>query len=296
MQFCDRTILRLLDAAELADLLPAPTGQALLDAAYDFDDLALGDVTAVSARVVALTPAISSDLPLSAALRPVGGGQEWQVSGTWRPAPVPLVHAVLDVTVTVMTRGVVTDVTAADAEPLTGLHTEIEAAPDFDAGIDAVAAHFAETPRAALAEVLRRRGVVDLDGLRAAFGPTREASRLVLTLVSDATGPDVETAYRLTVVAQVVDNLATGLLNAVTAVAAARTGLDLLADPPARPRGATVREGRPGLVLFPAPALDDADLPFVPGSNPADDVARRSSRLSELTSRLRSSGIVPVAI
>ncbi|ONH34489.1 hypothetical protein [Protofrankia sp. BMG5.30] len=296
MRFTDRTLLRFLDAAELGALLPPRTGRALLDAAYDFDDLAVGDVSGVSARLVALAPALAPELPVTVTARPLGGGQEWQVTGSWQSAAAPTVHAVLDVTVAAATRGVRTDVTAVEVEPLTGLRAQIEAAVDLDAAVDAIAAHVTDAPRDAVAQVLRRRGLTTLDAVRDAFGPARQASRLVLTLVSDATGADVERPYRLTVLAHAVEDLGTGLLDAVATLAAARLGLDAVADPPARPPGVTVREGRPGLVIFPAAALDDADLPVVAGEQPAGDAARRASRLSELTSRLRSSGIVPVAI
>ncbi|HEX5543355.1 MAG TPA: hypothetical protein VFX60_17675 [Micromonospora sp.] len=296
MRFIDRTLLRFLDPAELGALLPPRTGRALLDAAYDFHDLAVGDASGVSARLVALAPALAPELPVTVTTRPLGGGQEWQATGTWRPATAPAVHAVLDVTVTAATRGVRTDVTAVEAEPLTELGAQIEAVADLDAFLDAIAAHVTDAPRDAVAEVFRRRGLTTLDALRDAFSPTRQASRLVLTLVSDATGDDIERPYRLTVLAHAVEDLGTGLLDAVATLSAARCGLDAVADPPARPPGVTVREGRPGLVLFPTAALDDADLPVVAGQSPGDDAARRASRLSELTSRLRSSGIVPVAV
>jgi hypothetical protein len=97
-------------------------------------------------------------------------------------------------------------------------------------------------------------------------------------------------------VAQVLDDLATGLLDAVSAVAVARTGLDVLADAPPPPSGAKVRHSRPALMVFPQSALDDADLPFVAGPSPGSAAQKRSSRLTELTTRLRTSGIVPVAI
>lgn len=296
MNFGDRTLLRFLDTAELTALLPVTTGRDLLDAAFIFDNLAIGDVTAVSARMLALAPTLAQDLPVAVTARPLGGGQEWQAAGSWRASSARIVHALLEVTVTAATRGVRTDVTGAEIEPLRGLRDQVRAAVSFDAAIDAVAAHVTSAPRDALVEVLHRRGVTDLDGLRTTFGPTHEASRLVLTLVSDATGAAVETTYRLVTVAQVVEDLAAGLLDAITTVAAARNGLETIADPPVAPRGATVRAGRPALLLFPRSALDDADLPFVAGQNPATDEARRSSRLSELTSRLRSSGIVPVAV
>jgi hypothetical protein len=296
VKFGDRTLLRFLDPGELSALLPLAAGRALLDAAYEFDNLAVGDVSAVSARTVALAPALTPDMPLTVTARPIGGSQEWNVSGTWQPEPTTPVHAVLDVTVTAATRGVRTAVTEAQAEPLTGLRAEVEGAADFDAAVTLVAAHFAQTPKEALAEVLRRRGITDLDGLLATFGPTREPSLMVLTLVSDATGADIETPYLLSVLAQVVDDLAGGLLDAVAAVALARTGLDVLADPPAPPSGAKVRHSRPALMVFPESALDDADLPFVGGPSPTTDGQKRSSRLSELTTRLRFSGIVPVAI
>jgi hypothetical protein len=296
MRFTDRTLLRFLDPAELGALLPPSTGRALLDAAYDFDDLAVGDASGVSGRLVALAPALVPELPVAVTARPLGGGQEWQVTGSWRPAAAPTVHAVLDVTVTAATRGVRTEVTTVGVQPLGELRAQIEAAVDLDAAVDAIAAHVSDAPRDAVAEVLRRRGVTTLEAARDAFGPDRQASRLVLTLVSDATGAAVERPYRLTVLAQVVEELGTGLLDAVATLAAARAGLDAVADPPVRPPGVTVREGRPGLVLFPAAALDDADLPVVAGQQPADDAARRASRLAELTSRLRSSGIVPVAV
>lgn len=296
MRFGDRTLLRFLDPGELGALLSLTAGRALLDAAYEFDDLAVGDVTAVSARSVALAPALAPDMPFTVTARSLDGSQEWHLSGTWQPEPATHVCAVLDVTVIAATRSVRTDVTEAGAESLTGLRAEVERAADFDAAVTAITAHFSQTPKDALAEVLRRRGITDLDDLLVTFGPTREPSRLVLTLVSDATGQDVEMPYRLSVVAQVVDDLATGLMDAVTSVAIARTGLDVLKDPPAPPSGAKVRHSRPALMVFPQFSLDDPELPFAAGPSPATDVQKRSSRLSELTTRLRFSGIVPVAI
>lgn len=289
-------MLRLLDPDELAALLPAATGQALLAAAYDFDDVALGAVTTVHARTVTLAPVLRPELPLSVLARPLIGGGEWQATGTWRPAGTPGVHAVLDITVTAVTRGVRTEVTTVESEPLPGLRAEIDVAADLPAAVDAIAAHLTSVPRDAVAEVLRRRGLTDLDSVRAAFAPGHEAARLVLTLVSDATGADVERPYRLTVLAHAVDDLGAGLLDAVGVLAASRPGLDEVADPPIQPAGVKVRQGWPALVFFPASALDDTDLPGVAGQNPPDDPARRAGRLSELTTRLRRAGIVPVAI
>ncbi|WOP18915.1 hypothetical protein [Raineyella sp. LH-20] len=296
MNFGDRTLLRFLDPAELAAMLPMATGRALLDAAFVFEDLVVGDATAVSARLLALAPALGRDVPVSVAVRPLGGGAEWQATGSWRPTAAPVVHAVLRIDVTAATRGVHTEVTEAEVEPLRGLGDRVAAAADVDAAIDAIQTHVGSTPRDALVEVLRRRGVTDLDDLRAMFGPTHDAGRVVLTLVSDATGAPVETTYRLTVVAQIVEDLAAGLLAGVTAVSTARDGLDTLVDPVPAPQGATPRESRPALLLFPLSALDDADLPLAAGQHPANAADRRASRLAELTSRLQLGGIVPVAI
>ncbi len=289
-------LLRLVDDDELTALLPTAVGRSLLDAAYVFDNLAVGDVSAVSARTISLTPVLAPDLPLAVTARIVGGTQEWQLLGTWQPVPAPAVHAVLDVAVTAATRGVRTDVVSVEAEQLVALPSQVDAAADFDAAVDAIAGHLTTTPRDAVAEVLHRRGLTDLAGLRAAFEPSHDASRLVLTLVSDATGPEIEATYRLTVLVQAVEDLASGLLDAVTKIATARTAMDVLADPPVPPAGATVRESRPALLLFPVSALDDSDLPFAAGQDPVTDAERQAGRLTELTSRLRSTGIVPVAI
>jgi len=296
VRFTDRTVLRLLDDSELAGLLDAQAGRALLDAAFVFGDIDVGDVDSIVARTIALGPALAPDLPLKVSAWAPGASQEWQVAGSLRQAPAPAVHAVLEVSVTAAARGVVTSVTAVESESLRDMRSGLAAAADFDAGLDVLAGRLTSAPRAALAEVLRGRGITDLDRLRAAFAAPREPSRLLVTLVSDATAAPAPKVYRLTVAAQVVEDLSGGLLAAVTALTACQDSLTMMVDPQPAPSGATLRQPYPGLLLFPRADLDDADLPVVSGQHPATDAERRASRLSELTSRLRITGIVPVAI
>jgi hypothetical protein len=191
---------------------------------------------------------------------------------------------------------VVTEVTDVEVEDLAGLRSALAAAADFDAALAAVSARMPQSESAGLAEALRRRGVTDLDSLRASFASPREPSRLVVTLVSDATTAPSPRAFRMTVLARAIDELATGLVDAVAAFAHGRRGVGHLLDPPLEPRGARLRVDFPALLLFPVAALDDVDLPLVAGQNPANDTQRRASRLAELTTRLRAAGIVPLAV
>ena len=295
MRFVDRTLLRFADAGELGDLISPPVGQALLDAAFVFDHVDVGEVDAVTARTIALVPALAPEVPVTVAARQSGGSTEWHVSGTWRPPSRTMVHAVLEVSVTAATRGVVTSVTAVQTETLAAALPMIEAAADLDAALDVLVARMPGATRNGLAETLRRRGVTDVDHLRRYLASPNEPMRVLVTLVSDATTAPAATTFRLTVAAHVVEDLATGLGDGVAVVAAARESLGLLVDPLARPQGGSIRHPYPGLLVFPVAALDDADLPFVAGQHPTTDAQQRTSRLSELTTRLHSTGIVPVA-
>ena len=296
MRFSDRAMLRLLDPVELDELLTDAVGGALLDAAYIFDHLAVGDVDEVRARATVVAPEVAAARELALVVREPATAREWQWSGQLADRVETQLQAILDVTVTAAARGVVTSVTEVVTEDLGDMRPALAAAADWDAALAVVAARMPESDATALAEVLRRRGVTDLESLRATFASPREPSRLLLTLVSDARTPASPRAFRMNVLARAVDDLAVGLSDAVTSIAAARRGIAHLVDPPAEPRGASLRVDFPAVLLFPRPGLDDADLPFVSGQNPTTDATRRTSRLAELTTRLRSAGIVPVPV
>lgn len=120
---------------------------------------------------------------------------------------------------------------------------------------------------------------------------------LELEMVEEPAPELSETAFKVVSVAFVLDrpftDLAAGLADVQVGMARVAEG----ADRPQPPAGMAVRTAVPALVLFPETALDDTDLPGVAaGTDPGDTAGLRRARLTELATRLRHVGIVPVAV
>lgn len=296
MRFSDRTMLRALDDGELAAMLTPAVGRSLLDAAFVFEHLAVGDVATVDSRAISVAPELVAGRAIELVARESGSGREWQLLGSvggTQPAPL---HALLEVSITAAARGVVTSVAAVEAEDLGDLRDDVLTAVDWDAALAALAARMPESTPESLADVLARRGVEELESLRRSFAAPNEPSRLLLTLVSDATTPASPRTFRVTALAHAVDALGTDLARGLAIIAAARSSTERIVDPPTEPSGARLRVTFPAFLVFPAADLDDADLPLPGGAAGATPAQRRAGRLTELTTRLRRAGVVPLAV
>lgn len=296
MRFSDRAMLRTLDDLELSSLLTLAVGRSLLDAAFVFEHVDIGDVASVEARAISVAPELVAGRAVELVARESGSGREWQLLGSiggTQPAPL---HALLEVSVTAAARGVTTSVVSVESDDLGHLREEVLAAVDWDAALAALAAWMPESTPEALADVLARRGVDELGALRRSFTAPNEPSRLLLTLVSDATTAASPRTFRVTALAHAVDALGTDLARGLATIAAARSSTERIVDPPAEPRGARLRVTFPAFLVFPADDLDDADLPVADGAAPGSPAVRRAARLTELTIRLRRAGVVPLAV
>lgn len=315
MRFTDRTILRLADPTERAALFTPAVGAALLAAAYVFDEVAVGEVTAVTVRSVALAPVVHPLRQMAATAREIMSGVQWQVAADLPPAPTPAGHAVVEVDVTASVRGVVSDVVDVASTELSSLadldvidalvvaadgalptDPEVLARRRYEELVGAIAARFTHTDPADVEAALHRRGMTTLDPLRAYLSAPNAVQRLALTVVTDSTAPAADRSYRLKALVHVAEDVTTELTSALAAIALARAALRAGTDPPAVPTGMSARLDHPAVLVVPRSGLDDTDLPLPAGPPPTESDALRAARLAELTTRLRTAAVVPVAV
>ncbi|MGW1765476.1 hypothetical protein ACWCQL_15570 [Streptomyces sp. NPDC002073] len=254
MQFRDRTLLRLLDAAECGALLTPGVGDRLLETAFTAQEARVGPVTAVVTRQITLMPTSVSAQPLDAQVYDMQSGRQWRLSARWPLAgPAVDADARLDLTLLAGRGGVETTVTDVTRKDPVGA------------------------------------GIPDAQG-RIPLG-------LNLQMVEEPAPELSETAFKLVCVAFVVDRPFDDLAARLADVQVGMARMADSADRPRPPAGMAVRTAAPALLMFPEAALDEADLPGVPaGANPGDTAALRRARLTELATRLRHVGIVPVAV
>lgn len=315
MRFTDRTILRLADPGERAALFTTAVGAGLLSAAYVFDEVAVGDVTAVTVRSVTLAPLVYPTRRLAATARDAATTTHWGITADLPPVPVAAGDAVVEVDVTASVRGVVSDVVKAAATGLSPLadlgaldalivaadgtlpaDPAVLATRRYEELVGAIAGRFTDTPRAGVEATLKARGLTELGPLLSYLSAPNDVQRLALTIVSDSTAPATDRSYRLRALVHIAEDLTTGLASALSAIAAARAALAAGADPLPAPAGMSPRLGYPALLVVPEAGLDDAELPFPTGPPPAGPNAQRAARLAELTTRLRTAAVVPVAV
>jgi len=313
MRFTDRTLLRLVDPTERSALFTAAVGEALLAAAYVYDEVALGQVTAVTVRAVELAPVVRPVWPLAATAREVTSAVQWQVAAEPTAPPTAAGHAVVEVDVTASVQGVVSDITEVASTDLSSLadldaidgrivaadgalptDPEMLARRRYEELLGAVTAMFTDTEPADVEAVLRARGITSLEPFLAFLSAPHSAERLALTVVTDSTAPPTTRSYRIRALVQVAEDLATELATSLAAINVARATLAAAADPQQVPPGMSPRLDYPAVLVVPAAGLDDADLPFPTGPPPTDPAAQRAARLAELTTRLRAAAVVPV--
>ncbi|MEV1289113.1 hypothetical protein [Micromonospora sp. NPDC049679] len=290
-------------------------GDALLSAAYVFDQVAVGTVSAVSVRAVMLAPVVHPQRAVAATARETTSVDHWQLTADLPAQPAVAGHAVVEVELTAAVRGVVSEVVEVTAADLSGLadldaiDARVVAADGalpadpallarrrFEELLAAIAEHFGEVPSTAVATTLRDRGITDLETLLAFLAPPHAVHRLALTVVTDSTVPPTERTYRLTALVHIIDDLDDGLAPALTQISLTRATLAGGTEPLPAPTGMSARLEYPALLVVPLASLDDEDLPFPTGPPPVEPDARRAARLAELTTRLRTTAVVPVAI
>ncbi|WP_406375833.1 hypothetical protein OG788_40000 [Streptomyces sp. NBC_00647] len=316
MRFRDRALLRLLDADERAALLTAEVGDRLLATAFLSQEATVGPVTAVVTRQVSLMPASRTPQPVEAHLYDIQSTHQWRLTAQL-PLTEPTVDADarLDLTLLASRAGVQTSVTEVSVEDLGGIAAldAVDArivAEDGSVPTDAQALRerrlvslvgileerFDTSAEAPLGDLLRRRGVT-FEELRAGLSTPHNPLRLRLKLVEDATKPATETAFKVVCVAFVLDGPFDDLAAQFAGIQLGMARTAASAELPQPPPGTTVRTATPALLLFPETALDDGDLPTdSTGIDPSDTARLRAARLTELTTRLRHIGIVPVAV
>ncbi|MEU6273026.1 hypothetical protein ABZ871_11530 [Streptomyces populi] len=316
MRFRDRALLRLLDADERAALLTAEVGDHLLAAAFLAQEAAVGPVTAVVTRQVTLMPTSRTLQPVEAHLFDIQSTRQWRLAAQL-PLTGPTVDADarLDLTLLASRSGVQTSVTEVSVDDLGGIAAldAVDArivAEDGSLPSDAdtlrerrlaslvglLEERFETTGQAPLGDLLRSRGLT-FEELRASLSTPHNPLRLRLKLVEDATKPATETAFKVVCVAFALDGPLDDLAARLAGVRVGMARTAASAELPQAPSGTAVRTATPALLLFPETALDDGDLPAdSTGIDPADTARLRAARLTELATRLRHIGIVPVAV
>ncbi|KOU61516.1 hypothetical protein ADK57_27580 [Streptomyces sp. MMG1533] len=316
MRFRDRILLRLLDAGERAALLTAPVGERILHTAFTAEEAEVGPVTAVRARQVGLMPTSQIVQPFEAQLYGAQSAQQWRFTAQLPlSGPVVGADARLDLTLLASRSGVRTSITEAAVENLAGIaeREDVDArilaedgslpAPGealetrrLTALVDMLEERFETTAEAPLGNLLRSRGPLTFEQLRAELSPPHTPLRLGLRLTEEPT-PSTAVTFPLQCLAFAVDEPFADLAARLTEIQIGMARTAPLADLPQPPAGVAVRTPLPALMFFPQTALDEPDLPgTVPGPGPADDAGLRTARLDELAARLRHIGIVPVAV
>ena len=315
MQFVDRTLLRLADAGERTAIFTPLVGANLLAAAYVFDESDIGEASAVTVRAVTLAPLVHAQRALAASGREVNSASQWQVVAELPPEHAVAAHAVIETDIATSFRGVTSEVVELDSSDLSDVanleavdarilatdgslpgDAETLATRRFEELVTAIGEHFTEVPAQAVAAALDDNSLTDFDTLMAYFLPPHIGSRLAMTVVTDSTTTPITASYRIKSLVWVTEHLDQELATALREVALARAALAAGVDPQPRPSGMTIRSEYPLALLFPVENLDDDDLPFPEGPVPVGQSQRRTARLAELSTRLRSVAAVPVAI
>ncbi|WP_030795974.1 hypothetical protein [Streptomyces sp. NRRL S-337] len=316
MRFRDRALLRLLDTDERAALLTTEVGDRLLQTAFLPQEATVGPVTAVVTRQVSLMPTSRTPQPLEAHLYDIQSTHQWRLAAQL-PLTGPTVDADarLDLTLLASRAGVQTSVTEVSVDDLGdiaaldtvdarivaedgSLPTEAQALGErrLTSLVDILEDRFETTGEAPLGDLLRRRALT-FEELRAGLSTPHNPLRLRLKLVEDATKPATETAFKVLCVAFVLDGPLDDLASRLAEIQLGMARVAASVDLPQPPPGIAVRTATPALLLFPDTALDDGDLPAdSTGIDPSDTAHLRAARLTELTTRLRHIGIVPVAV
>lgn len=310
MQFIDRTLLRLTDAAERAAVLTPAVGNRLLSAAYVFDSVQVGQVTGVSVRDIELLPSVAERQLVEGALYQPMSGMRWEATASVRvSAPHATVDGRAELLLTTETRVVDTSVEAVEVEHLGDL-TDLGA---VDARIVADDGALPADPDAlatarfgALKTMLHERfsqpedfevdgffeakGIDTIEELMDFLSPPHHPERVEMELVVDGTLPSRIVNHRVITGIHIDQDPVARLHAVVDEIQVARAMAD--AEVAKTPSGMTPRTGLPFVLVFAENALDDGDLPFPSGTPaPSGQAARRAARLTELQRRLTPLGI-----
>jgi hypothetical protein len=311
VQFLDRTLLRLTDANERTSLFSPAVGNRVLEAAYIFHNVEVGDVTGVSVRDIELLPAVTERQNIDAAVIHPTTGMRWEASGT---TGVLMPHAVADARIelflTAETRVADTSVQRVETETLQDLADldAVDARIVADDGVlPADETQLAQRRFSALKTMMHerfsqpddfevdsffeRKGITNVDALLAFLDTPHHPHRVELELVIDGTLPSRIVNHRVIAAVCIEENPVDRLHAVIQEIQVNRSALAKSTESAQAPSGMVDRTPLPFVLVFSDLALDDDDLPLPIGVNPADDAARRIARLNELQRRLVPFGI-----
>lgn len=317
VQFLDRTLLRLADAAERATVLSATVGNRLLAAAWILDNVEVGEVTGLSVRDIELLPSLAERQVFEGALFQPVNGSRWEGSAAVRvAAPHATVDARAELQLTCETRVANTSVSEVKTEhlgdlaDLAAVDACIVAADGalptdpavlttrrFTALKTMLHDRFTEPDDFEVDSFFAAKGIDTVDGLLAYLSPPHQPERVEMEFVIDGTMPARVVNHPVVTAIHIDENPVAHLHAVVDEIQVARTLVAEATEAVRAPSGMTNRTGLPFVLIFSEKTLDDDDLPFPVGAaTPTAPGAKRAARLTELQRRLTPLGIALASV